>query len=54
VAIIDQELQLLVSAKLLDVFTLLQPDHDIYNQIKVRRSKINLESVSISFSKSER
>lgn len=51
VRIIEQDLQLSLDARNIDTFIVLQPDHDLYNELKVRRSKITCENLSLSFNK---
>ena len=50
-AITKHDLQLSLEARDIEAFIVLQPDHDLYNELKVRRSKVNCEGLSLSFSK---
>ena len=44
-------MQLSLEARDIEAFIVLQPDHDLYNELKVRRSKVNCEGLSLSFNK---
>lgn len=50
-AVVEHDLQLCLEASDIDAFLVLQPDHDLYNELKVRRSKITCRSLSLAFNK---